>query len=169
MGHVERLGKNKVGKSWCRHFWPDWRSSLQRVIHSEREAQVPLLLLPAQVYDNPNKLWCAAQTLKTLIGTKSNRLCLSGQRAERVTVCALLCSPFQLSISPCPQIQHHSRSTYPFLFLLSLLLSTSSFVSTCNFPLLFLCPFCTTPSFAAHLIHFGDSEKCPPNQVWEMK
>lgn len=95
--------KNKKwGKSWCRHFWPDWRSSLQQVIHSEREAQVPLLPLPAQVYDNPNKLWCAAQTLKTLIGTKSNSLCLSGQRElrERLCVCSSPLSIPTINFSP---------------------------------------------------------------------
>lgn len=88
MGCMERLEKNtKWEEGWCCHFWPDWHYSLQHVIHSKREEQVPPLLLPAQVYDNPNKLWCAAQTLKTVIGTKSNRLCLSGQRELREGLC----------------------------------------------------------------------------------
>lgn len=92
---LESKNKTKWGEKWKKKagvaiFWPDWHSSSRHVIHSEREAQVPLLLLPAQVYDNPNKLWCAAQTLKTLIGTKSNRPCLSGQRVlgEWLCVCS---------------------------------------------------------------------------------
>lgn len=43
-----------------------------------RRTQVPLLLLTAQVYDNPNELRFSARTLKTLIGTKSHRLWGSG-------------------------------------------------------------------------------------------
>lgn len=134
--------KTSGGKSWCRHFWSDWRSSLQQVIHSEREAQVPPLLLPAQVYDNPNKLWCAAQTLKTLIGTKSNRLCLSGQRESGcVCVCVLLSFPtinFSLSLNPTSLLVHLPISVFfsPLFLLLS-------FGSTCNFPFIFLCPFCS--------------------------
>ena len=86
--HWETGAKNKVGVgvglggggSCYRRFWPWLTLQLAESNSFWEEAQVPLLLLPAQVYDNPNKLWCAAQTLKTLIGTKSNRLCLSGQR-----------------------------------------------------------------------------------------
>lgn len=124
--------ENKVGKSWCRHFWPDWH--LQQVIHSEREAQVPRLLLPAQVYDNPNKLWCTAQTLKTLIGTKSNRLCLSGQRELREWLCVCALSP------PLPP-------NYQFLFVLKSCITSGppthfslrpSFGSICDSPLLFV-------------------------------
>lgn len=127
MGCMERLvRKTKWGeKSWCRHFWPDWHSSLRRVIHSERKAQVLPLLLPAQVYDNPNKLWCTAQTLITLIGTKSNPLCLSGH-IEWLRV-----------LSPSPTI-HFSLSSNPTSLqvhipipLFSVLFSAPMFLSFC--------------------------------------
>lgn len=54
----------------CHHSYTDWH--LQQVIHPEREHGCPAAFSPAQVYDNANKLWGTAQTLKTLIGTKSN-------------------------------------------------------------------------------------------------
>lgn len=124
---------------WCLHFWVDWHSSSQRVIHSEREEQVPPLQLPVQVYDNPNKLWCAAQTLKTLIGTKSNRLCLAGQRELRVTVCALCTTTtinFSLSSNP-PSLQStcHLSLILPFV--------EPYLGSTRTFPLLWKVFFCT--------------------------
>lgn len=62
----------------------------------------------AQVCDNPNKLWCTAQTLKTLIGTKSNRLCLSGQGEPRASP---LLSSAEPSFSFCPQLPHHFNPT----------------------------------------------------------
>ncbi len=136
--HGKVREKYKVGKGLCCHFWPDWHYSWQQVIHSEREEQVPLLLLPAQVYDNPNKLWCAAQTLKTVIGTKSNRLCLSGQRELRERLC-MCSSPLSL-----PTINFFLSSSLTSLQvhlpipLFSLFFSPPLFFgSTCNFPLLF--------------------------------
>lgn len=66
---------------------------------------------PAQVYGNPTKLWCTTRALKTLIGTKSNRLRLLGQGADR----ALTCSPSQLSICFHPEVFHYLRATGQFL------------------------------------------------------
>lgn len=88
-----KVGEKQSGEKLVSPFLA-WLTLRLAASNSFREGQVPLLLLPAQVYDNPNKLWCAIQTLEALIGTKSNRPCLSGQRAERVAVCALPCSPF---------------------------------------------------------------------------
>lgn len=69
----ERLENNRVGKLvWSTLPLPASNSFW------EGGTSAPLLF-PAQFYDNPNKLWCSAQTLKTLIGCKSNRLSLSGQ------------------------------------------------------------------------------------------
>lgn len=62
--------KTSVDGGCCHHSYTDWH--LQQVIHPEREHGCPAAFSPAQVYDNANKLWCTAQTLKTLIGTKSN-------------------------------------------------------------------------------------------------
>ena len=154
--------KRKKKKAGVAVFWPDWHSSSRHVIHSEREAQVPLLLLPAQVYDNPNKLWCAAQTLKTLIGTKSNRPCLSGQRVLREWLC-VRSSPlpsrptinFFLSLNPTPLQVAISLS--------SLSLSTPIVRPNLWFSIAFSVPF--TPnalSFAADLINIGDSP--PPTE-----
>ena len=77
------------------------------------------LLLPAQVYDNPNKLWCSAQTLKTLIGTKSNRPCFSGQWE----LCVRECVRAQFSR---PTI-NFSQSLNPTSLLVHLPISLSSF------------------------------------------
>lgn len=58
------------------------------------------LLLPKQVYDNPNKLWLSAQTLKYLIGVKSNWL-LRSETVESINVWTSFCvsSSYQFSSS----------------------------------------------------------------------
>lgn len=129
-----KIGEKQSGKKLVSPFLAWLTPQLAASNSFWEEAQVPLLLLSAQVYDNPNKLWCAAQTLKTLIGTKSNRLCLSGQESwESDCVCSSLCSlptiNFSLSSNP-TLLQVHlpiSASLLSFCLLLP-------FGSTCNFP-----------------------------------